>query len=471
MKVKLRILRLTVLVGVVAVLSAFLVNAQVRFSLPRFSQLVFENPSSLGCTENDTILVIAPHCDDEVFGAGGFIYDALKKGARVYVVVMTNGEAFRLLFSRSSRAVELGYRRQMETLEALRVLGIPKENVFFLGYPDRGLALLWHEYWSKDTPYLSRLTQRAENFYVTSFRIGNPYCGESVVGDLEEILLLVRPTIILTASPFDTHPDHWATFNFTMYAIERLRLQDPFFGNTLVFWYLVHWHFWPHGSMTGKGVKLIPPRELLVPTVRWQFYFLSKDTIFAKDRAVRKYRSQSGGGYPLSFVRANELFVEAHSSKIPTLLREVALDGRFDDWEGGTLLFSSPEVRGSMARRPSKFPPLAVARDSENLYFALPSLPFESVTYTFHLYPITSLQDEETYLDVVVESASRKTITVSPSASRGSPLDVEYVFGRDGVEVAVPLGLIHRAPTVFFKMEVSLKKRIVLETVWKVLSF
>jgi len=471
MKVRRQALKFAILVGVVAVLSAFLINAQVRSSFPRFPRFVFENSLSLGCTEDDTILVIAPHCDDEVFGAGGFIYDALKKGAKVYVAVMTNGEAFRLLFSRPSRVVELGYRRQTETLEALRVLGVPKENVFFLGYPDRGLALLWHEYWFKDTPYLSRLTRRAENFYITSFKIGNPYCGESVVDDLEQILLLVRPTVILTASPFDTHPDHWATFNFTMYAIERLRLQDPFFENTLVFWYLVHWHFWPHGSLTGATVKLLPPRELFVPTIRWQFYFLSKETIFAKDRAVRKYRSQLGGGYPLSFVRANELFVEAHSPKIPTLSGEVVLDGCFDDWEGGMLFFSSPEARGSMARRPSRFPPLSVARDSESLYFALPSLPFEGVTYTFHLYPITSLRDEETYLDVVVESTSRKTITVSPNASCSSPPGVRYVFGKDGVEIAVPLSLIHGAPTIFFKMEISLKKRTVLETVWKILSF
>jgi LmbE family N-acetylglucosaminyl deacetylase len=463
-------LKFTILVAVVTLLSGFLLFAQVRFSVPFFARLSIANSGPLSCTAGDVLLVVAPHCDDEVFGAGGFIYDAVKQGATVYVVVVTNGEAFRLLVSRPSRAPLLGDRRQRETLEALEVLGVPKDHVFFLGYPDRGLELLFYEHWLPDIPYFSRLTRR-EFTPDTSFRPGSPYCGKSVVADLEEILRMVRPTLVLTASPFDTHPDHRAVYNFTMYALERLRYEDPFFENTRVFWYLVHWNLWPHGSLTGPGVKLLPPRELLVPTIRWQYYFLEKDTVFAKMRAVRKYRSQSAGGYPLSFVRANELFVEARKARIPTLFEGITVDGRWDDWDGPNIAFSSPEVRirqnGARKTSPPFF--LAMAKDAEYLYLAVHHLFSREVTYRFHFLPVVPLQGGETVVDVEVGTEGRKVIVI-PSEDE-SPGTLRYVLGCDGLEVAVPLALLHHAATVFFRMEVLEGKRVLAETIWKVLTF
>ncbi|WP_438313747.1 PIG-L deacetylase family protein [Candidatus Caldatribacterium sp. SIUC1] len=465
-----RHLKFAILVVVVAVLSGFLLFAQVRSSIPFFARLSVANSSPLSCTAEDVLLVVAPHCDDEVFGAGGFIYDAVKQGAKVYVVVVTNGEAFRLLVSRPSRALLLGDRRQRETLEALGVLGIPKDRVFFLGYPDRGLELLWYEHWLPGIPYFSCLTRR-EFTPDTSFRPGSPYCGKSVVADLEEILRTVRPTLVLTASPFDTHPDHRAVYNFTMYALERLRYEDPFFENTRVFWFLVHWNLWPHGSLTGPGVKLIPPRELLVPTIQWQYYFLGKDTVFAKMWAVRKYRSQSAGGYPLSFIRANELFVEARKAKMPTLFEGITVDGRWDDWGGPNIAFSSPEVRirQNGARRTSSPFFLAMAKDAECLYLAVHRLSSKKVTYRFHFLPVTPLGSEETYVDVEVGTGGRKTIVI-PSEDE-FPGALQYALGDDGLEVAVPLELLHHAATVFFRMEVLEGKRILAETIWKVLTF
>lgn len=470
MRISRHALRFAILVSVVAALSGFLVYAQVRFSSPFFARLSLESLSPLECTENDVLLVIAPHCDDEVFGAGGFIYDAVKKGAQVYVVVMTNGDAFHLFFIRPSRATVLGDRRQRETLEALGILGIPEEHVFFLGYPDRGLEFLWYEHWSPDIPYLSRFTRR-EVTPLTSFKPGNPYCGESVAANLEEILSFVRPTIVLTASPFDTHPDHRATYNFTMYALERLRYQDPFFEDTRVFWYLVHWSFWPHGSVTGATVKLLPPRELLVPTIRWQYYFLERDTIFAKTRAVRKYRSQSAGGYPLSFVRANELFVEARGVKIPTLEGEVVIDGCWSDWEGPsvTLVFPEAKVRGNGIRRSSKSLFLAMARDAEHLYLAVQAPLPERVVYHFHFLPLTPLPEAGVHLNMTVETSGRKVVTI-PAEDEEFP-GVRYALGKEGLEIVIPLHFLRHAPAVFFRMEAQVKEKVLAETVWKIVTF
>src|SRR5437868_7018954 len=46
------------------------------------------------------ILVLAPHCDDETLGAGGYMAMAARLGARVHVVMLTNGDGFPLAAGR-----------------------------------------------------------------------------------------------------------------------------------------------------------------------------------------------------------------------------------------------------------------------------------------------------------------------------------------------------------------------------------
>ena len=43
--------------------------------------------------QQDRILIIAPHIDDESIGAGGYAIDALANGADVYVVFLTAATA------------------------------------------------------------------------------------------------------------------------------------------------------------------------------------------------------------------------------------------------------------------------------------------------------------------------------------------------------------------------------------------
>ena len=45
--------------------------------------------------QQDRILIIAPHIDDESIGAGGYAIDALANGADVYVVFLTAGDCNR----------------------------------------------------------------------------------------------------------------------------------------------------------------------------------------------------------------------------------------------------------------------------------------------------------------------------------------------------------------------------------------
>ncbi|WP_240051127.1 PIG-L deacetylase family protein, partial [Bacteroides salyersiae] len=41
----------------------------------------------------ESLLIIAPHPDDEVIGCAGLIQRSLNKGNNVYVIILTGGEA------------------------------------------------------------------------------------------------------------------------------------------------------------------------------------------------------------------------------------------------------------------------------------------------------------------------------------------------------------------------------------------
>src|ERR1019366_9169628 len=92
----------------------------------------------------------APHVDDEVIGAGGYAIDAVALGAEVFVVFVTAGDynrfAVRLLHPRiistAANYVSLGCTRIEEAKRAMRMLGIPDDHFFILGYPDRGLKMM-----------------------------------------------------------------------------------------------------------------------------------------------------------------------------------------------------------------------------------------------------------------------------------------------------------------------------------------
>lgn len=82
-------------------------------------------------------VVIAPHPDDETLGCGGTVLRKRALGARVAIIVMTDGAA-----SHSDRmsARELADQRESEAREAASVLGIEASAVHFLRLPDTQLV-------------------------------------------------------------------------------------------------------------------------------------------------------------------------------------------------------------------------------------------------------------------------------------------------------------------------------------------
>src|SRR5215467_9724353 len=75
-----------------------------------------------------TLMIVAPHPDDEALMASGIIYSALARGDTVKVVVMTNGDK-----GGSDPGVTLGLTREGETVTAMSKLGLAEQNIIFLG--------------------------------------------------------------------------------------------------------------------------------------------------------------------------------------------------------------------------------------------------------------------------------------------------------------------------------------------------
>lgn len=119
------------------------------------------------------VLVLAPHPDDETIGCGGTLALLAARGARVAVLVATDGEAsIGAPFPRE----EVAQRRRREAAVACVALGLTDPPVS-LGLPDGGLA-----------------DARAE-----------------LTAAIAEVAARLRPEVVLTPWLLDRHPDHLVT--------------------------------------------------------------------------------------------------------------------------------------------------------------------------------------------------------------------------------------------------------------------
>ena len=128
------------------------------------------------CLPAQSVLVLAPHPDDEVFGCGGAIAQHVRSGQPVCVVVLTDGALY--------ADVEV---RQQESRAAAQVLGYGAPE--FWGFPDGGLS------------YSDELAQRLAD------RIAQ--CGADLV---------------YAPSPWENHPDHRQA---QLLATEAVRRSTP----------------------------------------------------------------------------------------------------------------------------------------------------------------------------------------------------------------------------------------------------
>lgn len=298
-----------------------------RYFFPRQARGEFD--AILDLKQHERIVVVAPHSDDEALASGGLIYQAVRAGKRVDVILITNGDGFALATGRAyrrlraspQRFIEFGQIRQKESLLACAHLGVPESRVYALGYPDRGIRAMWYEHWEESNPFRSPFTRVTAVPYPTALRFGAPYAGESLVKDLMALFRRLRPTLVIGPHLNDVHIDHWSTHNFVRYALTLLEEA----GETppLYLGYLVHRGNWPAPKGLHRSKPLVPPASMLQGDWRWQWYSLEPEAIACKHEAILRYRTQIAmmRRYMMSFVRVNEIFAPHAVSRIPNIGR------------------------------------------------------------------------------------------------------------------------------------------------------
>lgn len=271
-------------------------------------------------TSSDRILVIAPHPDDESLGCAGIIRRAIEKKIPAQVVLMTNGDGykravelhFKTLNPIPAEFKELGVIRRLESIDAMKELGLGKKHIIFLSYPDGGINSLFNQNWDYDNLHrgVNEATYAPCPF---AYEKEAPYCGENVVKNLEQIIKDFKPSIILYPDPGDDHHDHWATSAFMEYALAETNYKGK------PFTYLVHKGFdWPFPWAYVPKYYLLPPGEMVGLDAKWMQFPLSKHEETLKHKVVNLYVSQRGLMEPFldAFVRRNELFAHYPDVKV-----------------------------------------------------------------------------------------------------------------------------------------------------------
>jgi LmbE family N-acetylglucosaminyl deacetylase len=167
---------------------------------------------------SDRLLVIAPHPDDEVIGAGGLIQRAAAHGD-VRVVFVTAGEnnpwpqrvlQRKWLITAEDR-IAWGALRRREAMESLAALGAPEHAPIFLNFPDTQIARM--------------------------ARGGDQRLSEI----LRTIIREFQPSLLVSTSAQDFHADHRAVAYFAHHAVRGTGDNAP-----EIVTYVVHGDGAPH---------------------------------------------------------------------------------------------------------------------------------------------------------------------------------------------------------------------------------
>lgn len=223
------------------------------------------------------ILIIVPHPDDETLGMAGIIQRAVELKRPIKVVIVTSGESYKkaaMSFCGKTNPTpqdfyRFGLARQQESIVAMRVLGLPRQDLIFLGFADGSTRFLWSQYWDNGRPRVSGGIHVAYAPYDTVYKPGIPYTGQNLVNELTEIIKDFKPTDIYYPLADDMHPDHWAVSNFVRYTITAVNI------NVREHMFLVHHPQWPVPWMAEKNRPMLPPVDMKDSNTEWQSFDLT----------------------------------------------------------------------------------------------------------------------------------------------------------------------------------------------------
>lgn len=205
------------------------------------------------------VLVLVPHQDDEINLMRDLLVSLQNCGATVYVAYTTNGDY--------SVPANVRYK---EAIESLRILGISKEQIIFLGYGDSfNTASQRHIFYADFEPVVSNAgysetygTEGIEELVYQHKGYHHEYLKENYIADIELLLQQINPAIIFGID-YDTHPDHRMLSLGLDMALRRVQANNPSFKPILYkgFAYVTAFHSYHdfYDSLNLESIK--EPRE------------------------------------------------------------------------------------------------------------------------------------------------------------------------------------------------------------------
>lgn len=159
--------------------------------------------------EGETIIILAPHIDDDIIGCGGAIIKYLSDNKDVYIVYLTNSGKQ----GSKSEKIKIIEERKLEAINVATALHLKKEKLFFLNGEDGDLI------------------------------------NSKIDNKLQDIINSVNPDTIFMPCFIDSHNDHFAVTeilgrlngkncndfsNINLYLYESQSPLTPIYANTFL---------------------------------------------------------------------------------------------------------------------------------------------------------------------------------------------------------------------------------------------
>jgi LmbE family N-acetylglucosaminyl deacetylase len=186
-----------------------------------------------------SVLIFCAHEDDEGAHAG-IIRAAVENHIPIHIVYFTSGDAGSCdrYYQRScgpAEALNFGALRMEEARASVGHLGLPRENIHFLGLPDGGSGEIWFRHVEPSHPYLSVLLASDHAPYEGVERSNLPYARQSVVQAAKDLIKRFGPEAIYTGHPDERHVDHRTNNWFVAKALQELAQEGAISPNLKLF--------------------------------------------------------------------------------------------------------------------------------------------------------------------------------------------------------------------------------------------
>lgn len=155
--------------------------------------------------ENKKILIIVPHEDDEICVTGGLLA-SLPQKCEKYIIYVTNGNY-----------IYKTQTRYKEAIKSCNILGVKKNNIYFLGYSDQPYDQDTHIYNNLSSTWQDKYgnfqtsgTKKIKEYCYSKFKEHHKFTKENIISDIKNCISDIMPDMIFCVD-LDFHPDHIMT--------------------------------------------------------------------------------------------------------------------------------------------------------------------------------------------------------------------------------------------------------------------